>query len=204
MATGTPFAFGDGERSTEDGIGDVASVLGAVQLGGDGNSTGDDRDGGNDREFDPERHISRSHVNADGSFRRKRRRRGSGSAAPRSSANNNVSVDALTQMLIVVHAGLASVTKIKELELDTVEGKTLATAVANVAVEFDIPIDRKTQALVGLIVAGASIYGPRLYLYNERMKDVRKARKHGPTVVAMTGFGDQPNSSMYDAPLTTQ
>jgi len=71
---------------------------------------------------------------------------------------------------------LASVTKIEELSLDQTEGKTLAVALANVLAEFDIQPDPKVQAIVGLVVAGASIYGPRMYLYNERIK-AEKAKR---------------------------
>lgn len=203
------FSFGgSGEQPVTDTGGNV-DAFGAVHLGGgdsDGGSRGDtggSTGGGDDFTFDADRHISRDRTNADGSYRRKRVRGGRASAHSRApKAVNSASVDALTQTLIIVHAGLANFTKIREFEIDASEGKALATAVANVLVEFDIPIDSKTQAMVSLIVAGASIYGPRLYLYNERMKGQKKARAGTVVPIRPEGFG-APNGGMYteEAPV---
>lgn len=202
MAERPHFEFGDGTSPLAGGSSEtIDAALGATSLGGDdgGLSGGDNGGGGgsgDDRTFDAARHISINHRNADGSYTRKRRRRGSGggSTSRTSPANNSASVDALTQMLVVVHAGLASLTKIDELAIEESEGKSLATAIANALHEFGVPIDPKTQALVNLVVSGGMIYGPRMYLYNERMKQQKKERQHGPTVVQMVPEGFQPAS----------
>lgn len=159
---------------------DEGAAFGAVNFGDGGSDGGDggDSGGGDDFTFDPDRHISFDKRNADGSYRRKRKRKSGGNnegrttASPRSKtkADHSASIDALTNTLLIVHAGLASVTKIEELSLEPTEGKVLAQALANVLAEFDIQPDPKVQAIVGLIVAGGSIYGPRMYLYQERMK----------------------------------
>jgi len=174
---------GSGELDATGAGGTIDGELGAVSFD-TGNSSEPGDVGGDDFTFDPERHIGIDRTNADGSYRRKRKRKGGGNsesratAAPRSKtkADHSASIDALTNTLIIVHAGLASVTKIKELEIDPTEGKSLAVALANVLAEFDIQPDPKVQAIVGLVVAGASIYGPRMYLYNERMK-AEKAKR---------------------------
>lgn len=80
-------------------------------------------------------------------------------------------------MLVVVHAGLASLTKIKELEIDESEGKSLAVAVDNVLTEFDIKPDPKTQAIVQLVIAASMVYGPRAGLYMARTKQEKRERK---------------------------
>jgi hypothetical protein len=165
-----------------------ADSLGAVTLGD--NDTGGDS--GDDFTFDPERHISRDRTNADGSYRRKRRRKDGttrSTASPqrtKTRADYSASLDALSNTLMIVHAGLASVSKVPELEIDKEESKVLATSVANVLAEFDITPDPKAQAIVGLIIAMGSIYGPRMYLYNERMKIAKSPRK-GPAQVHPLG-----------------
>lgn len=188
------FSFGGGgEPSTGGGISSIAEQLGAVSLGGTGDTSGDaSGSSGGERDdtiYDPARHLNKQ--NGDGTWVRRQRafssrsRRGTSTGPRPTKAEDTASIDALTQMLMIVHAGLATVTKVRELKLDEDEGKTLATAVGNVMREFDIPIDRKTQAMVGLVVAGASIYGPRLYLYNERMKGQRKGPTEVPKVVTL-------------------
>lgn len=82
---------------------------------------------------------------------------------------------------------MASVSKVPEFEIEQTEAKTLAQALANVLAEFDIQPDPKVQAIVGLVVAAGSIYGPRMYLYNERVK-ADKAKKKTDNIVA---FGNQ-------------
>jgi len=180
---------GSGEHDATGASGTIDNELGAVGFDtgtGDDSGTGDS--GGDDFTFDPVRHLGPDRTNADGSFTRKRKRKSGGksesraTAAPRSKtkADHSASIDALTNTLIIVHAGLASVSKIKELEIDQTEGKSLAIALANVLAEFDIQPDPKVQAIVGLVVAGASIYGPRMYLYNERMKAEKAKRVPQP------------------------
>lgn len=165
-----------------------ADSLGAVSFGDDARG-----DSGDDTVFDPERHIGRDRVNADGSYRRKRRRK-DGSSKPSASTQrtktrtvNSASIDALSNMLMLVHAGLATMTKVHEFKLEDTESRLLASSVANVLIEFDITPDPKAQALVGLIMVGSTIYGPRMYLYNERMKEERAAKRQRPVMVHPMG-----------------
>lgn len=90
---------------------------------------------------------------------------------------------------MVIHAGLASVLKIPEIALARDEATPLAGSLASVLEEFDIPVDRKTQVIVGLIAVGAATYGPRFYLYNERMKrEKNKPANSTAKVVTIDGI----------------
>ena len=156
-----------------------ASFLG----GSDGGSSGASERDARGVEFDPDIHAGRDRRNADGSWSRKRgRRAGSGSsasAAPRSrtKADNQASVDGLASMLGVLHLGIAAATKTPELALKDDEAKNLAVATARVLEEFDIRPDPKIEAIVGLIIAGSSIYGPRAYFIMERKKKEAAERR---------------------------
>lgn len=166
-------------------VGDASSEqLGAVELSFDG---GSGSDGGGSGEFDPAIHVGRDKLNADGSYRRKRgRRAGSTNSASGSKtrADLKASVDSLSNVLMIVHAGLAATLKTPEIALDEAESKALAGGVTNVLEQFDIRPDPKVEAVVGLIVAASSIYGPKVYLYRERKKaeraeQIQRARDQG-------------------------
>lgn len=169
---------GDGSE-TIGGIGDNSDAIGAVGFDAGTGTDGGDYDA-NGTEFDPSIHIGRNKLNSDGSYRKKRQRRNggsgpaSGSRGAQTKANHTASVEFLGNTLLIVHAGLASFTKVKELEIDTDESQTLAKAVDNVLQHFEVAPDPKIQALIGLIVVAAGIYGPRFYLYNERVKSEKK------------------------------
>lgn len=153
--------------------------------GNDGDGPGRDNGDGDDYSFDPERHISRDKRNADGSYRRKRRRRGSlgGSEQPvkRSAggkkASVQASIDGLASALIVVHVGLAGITRTPELELDKDDADLLARSTANVLAEYDVVVDPKTAAIMGLLFAVGRVYGPKVALRNMRVKEAKQAAK---------------------------
>lgn len=180
--------FGGTAEPNDGDAGDVNDAnpgfLDASFLGGsDGaNSGGSERDA-RGVEFDPEQHSGRDKRNADGSWTRKRgRKSGSGSsasAAPRSrtKADNQASVDGLASMLGVLHLGIAAATKTPALALKDDEAKNLALATARVLEEFDIRPEPKIEAIVGLIIAGSSIYGPRAYFIMERRKKEAAERR---------------------------
>lgn len=177
---------GAGNGATEPVI--EPDSFGAFNVGGAGIGDGD-----GDTIFDPERHISRDKRNTDGTYRRKRRRRNGGSASgggsprqARTSADHKASVEGLTNMLLVVHMGLSGALKAPEMVLEDDEGKSLAVAISNVLNEFDIRPDPKIEALVGLGIIAAGIYGPRMYLIQERNKRAKK-EKTSPTIVTFPG-----------------
>lgn len=175
-----------GEQVGQSGDGgDIGNEAGF--LAGASAPTGGDRDSGGN-EFDPDIHVGRDKFNADGSYRRKRgRRTGSGdtgSSGRRKAgkgSDNQASVEALTRALMLVHTGIASATKMPELQLENGEAEILARASARVMEEFDIRPDPKIEAVIGLVIAAGTVYTPKVYFIRQRMKaerDERRSRSH--------------------------
>lgn len=77
-------------------------------------------------------------------------------------------------MIGFLHVGIAAATKTPELQLSDDESKLLATNVANVMDQFDIRPDPKTEAIVGLLIACGTIYGPRIYVIRARKMEERE------------------------------
>lgn len=153
---------------------DAAAGTGGTPGAGERDSAG--------TEFDASTHTG--NRNANGTWERRRgRKRGHGSnSGPRpkaSKADLNNAIDALTKTLVIVHAGIAGVTKMPELVIDDSEGRMLAAAAANVLEEFDLKPDPKTQAIVGLVIAGATVYGPRAVLIQMRRAQEKAEKQAG-------------------------
>lgn len=169
----------DGTSGDAERVGDSPSfslggfLSGATDGGTSGGGSGPDSDG-----FDPAIHSSRDSRNADGSFRRKRgRKAGSGaSSSTRSKTSSAASVDALTNILVILHAGISTATKTPEIAIDNDDATTLAKATANVLAEFDITPDPKVAAIVGLVVAAGTVYGPMAVSIRMRKDAERKQR----------------------------
>lgn len=64
--------------------------------------------------------------------------------------------------------GVAGVTNTPELMIDENEAEYLARSTANVLEQFDMKPDPKIQAIVGLIIAAGTVYGPRAYMIKSR------------------------------------
>lgn len=182
---------GSGEQSPSGGAtGGAGDEFGAIDFGSDngsGGTSGELDAAGN--AFDPAIHSGGR--NGNGEWRKRRGRKSSGTSSPRVSgkkASNSASLDALTNTLIIVHAGIASATKIPEMIIEDTEAKVLATAVADVLEQFDIQPDPKVQAIVGLVIAAGSVYGPRVYLIKERQKAQRKDKAKPAEIIP---FGPQ-------------
>lgn len=174
-----------GERVGDDasGIGSVASAPDFLTPGTVGSNDSDGGNGGSDSGtvgdgsgFDPDIHVGREHRNADGSYRKKRGRR-SGPSAPNKrgpKANSEAGIESLTRILTVLHIGIASATKTPEMALEEEEAKSLAGATSDVLKQFDIRPDPKVEALIGLAIVAGGIYGPRVYLIRERLKEEKE------------------------------
>lgn len=161
---------GSSDTTTSFDLGTPAPFLG----GNDGDSGGPNGGIGG-AEFDPDIHIGRDKLNADGSYRRKRgRKSGATAARSRSKADNQASIDGLTRVLSILHVGLASVSKTPELVLQDDEATMLAASTARVLEEFDIRPDPKIEAIIGLVTACGIVYGPRVYMITERKKRERE------------------------------
>ena len=72
---------------------------------------------------------------------------------------------------------MAGATKIDELKLSPEESKQLGNAVAEVNSHYNIMIDPKVMAWVGLSTTCVSIYAPRLAAYKFRAAAEEKKRK---------------------------
>lgn len=191
---------GAGFDAPNGAIGDAGSAdsgsggdeFGATSIGGTGDS------GGGDYTFDPDVHISITKRNANGTYRRKRQRkgtRGERTSSHRSKADISASIEGLSKTLMVIHIGLAEMTKTPELSLQQPESDALANSIANLLSEFDITPDPKVQAVIGLLMIGGMIYGPRMYLIRERLKNTDKPKgtvHHLRTVDNNTQVTDEP------------
>jgi hypothetical protein len=130
--------------------------------------------GGSGDDFDPAIHVGREQRNGDGSYTRKRGRKagsgtGSAKAGSRSSAADlKFAVENLSKTLVIIHSGIAAATQTPEMMIDSEEGDLLAKSAANVLEQFDMTPDPKLQAAVGMIVACAVVYGPRVALIRAR------------------------------------
>lgn len=168
---GPDFDAGTGLGGDQSAIGDA---FGSTNFG---DGPADPR--GGEFVFDPKRHISIDRRNADGTYRRKRQRRGSGGSSPaskRPKADLQASIDGLSKILLVMHIGLAEISKTPELVLQPTEGDALASSLANVGDQFDITPDPKVQAIIGLMMTAGMIYGSRMYNIRERLKNTDKPK----------------------------
>lgn len=169
----------DGDSA--DAFNAVAAPFLSANIGGGGadSAASNDRDSGG-ATFDANIHVARDRLNADGTYRRKRASGGRGdhSAGPRAKkrADNKTGIDGLTKMLYIMHLGIAQATQSPEMILTDDDAKMLAEASANVLSEFDIRPSPKAEAIVALVMAAGSIYGPRAYLIRERLKKAKPAK----------------------------
>lgn len=165
-----PFSLGEPDNG----------IVGTIEPGGEfGNSPdfGGSSDGGDDFTFDADRHIDPGKRNADGSYRRKRKRKSAGgtttSNRSQKGSRSQANIDGLTGVLLVVCAGLASVTKTPELEIDEGEGEKLARSYSTLMNEFNFQPNEKIAAIVGAVITTGYVFGPRMYLISERLKAER-------------------------------
>lgn len=166
----------DGGNEGENSL--AGSAISAPFLGGSGSDNGSIRDSSG-TEFDGSIHVGPDKFNGDGTFRKRRgRKAGSGNSGSKK-ANLSASLDALSTTLMLVHVGLASATKTPELELEEKEADTLAQATARVLEEFDFTPSPKVQAVVGLIVACGSIYGPKAIQIKMRWDAEKEVKEDG-------------------------
>ena len=82
--------------------------------------------------------------------------------------------------LVGIHTFLAGSLQIPELELQDEEAKKLAVAVANVGKYYNVKMDAKTQAWMGLIMCAGGIYGGRAVAIYARMNTDEKPKGTEP------------------------
>jgi hypothetical protein len=180
---------------------DAASGTGTASgdSGGTGGGTGSGGTARDSRgtEFDARIHSGPDQFNNDGTFAKRRgRKRGSnsggfgGSGSRAKASNLKDAVEGLTRTLVVLHVGIAAVSKTPELAIDEDEGRMLAAATANVMEEFDLKPDPKTQAIVGLVIAAGTVYGPRMVAIQ-----MRRLQERRETTADVNGTG---TAGVYD------
>jgi hypothetical protein len=101
----------------------------------------------------------------------------------------------LSRTLVIVHAGIAAATKCPEMEIDAEEGKILANASANVMAQFDLAPDPKTQAIIGLIMACGTVYGPRAFMI--RMRQAQERSEGAGTAGVYAADGSAAGTTTY-------
>lgn len=167
-------------------------------IGLDGNTSSESGDDGTAAAIDPadigSGDIERDEygnvkLKRDGTPAKRRGRKpgggGSGGSAGQPSAVNRASnnktviagVETLSQTLLIFHMGLANFMRFKGMELEKSESDALAASLANVMAQFDFAPDPRFTAIAGLVTTGATIYGPRAYLYREEVKEKKAAKK---------------------------
>jgi hypothetical protein len=114
------------------------------------------------------------------------KRRGGGRPKGSKNATGKQSTKEVSQdlsgLLLSAHAMLAAIVKTPELEIDEAEAKRLGDAVARVNREFGVQImSPKTAAVVNLIMAAGTVYGPRVIAMKNNSKR-RKAENVGATI----------------------
>ncbi len=77
--------------------------------------------------------------------------------------------------------GIANITGTPELMIDQEEGKLLAQATANLLEQFDLKPDPKIQAVIGLVMAAGTVYGPRAYMIRVRKAQEAKEKNNAGT-----------------------
>lgn len=177
-------------------------------FGGSNDSDGDDRT------FDPERHLGRDRVNADGTFRRKRKRKhGAGSSpGPRGSGEKTAthSVSAVEGVLFSIHGMLAASLSLPDLAISEAEANNLAKAVVEVQRHYPNSVfSPKVAAWLNLGMIAGAMYGPRVYNIRATLRQ-RNARPIGASAAppkAANGRGAktaQPSEPMISIDPITQ
>lgn len=192
MARGTSGPAGEYDGTDGAGSGAIVGTSEPIDprtidgsAGGIGSGIGGGSGGSGSDEFDPRIHVDPDKRNADGSYTRKRGRKtgsaGAGNNPQKKAADLKGSIDSLAKTLVVVHLGLANITNTPELVIDADESKLLANATANLLEQFDLKPDPKIQALIGLVMAAGTVYGPRAFMIRQRKLQEAKEKKDSGT-----------------------
>ena len=140
---------GDGNGpSSVDPI-SLASEYSIGGTGGDGSPDSDSRGNGGT-------------SGADASPGPRRRGRKPGSRNKAKATTDTLALDGLKSVLFAIHLSLATVINDSDWAIDESEAERLAKAFENVAAQYNVTMDPRTQAWFNLALAAGSIYGPRV------------------------------------------
>lgn len=157
----------DGSNDGKDG-GIGIETIDPTAIGGD--PTADGRDSGEPSKRGRGRPAGTTRKSNSGN-------NGSGrNGAPKTQTKNSGAIG-LEQIFFSIHMMMAGATKIEELKLSPEESKQLAAAVAEVNAHYNIAVDPKVMAWVGLTTTCVSIYAPRVASYKIRASFEEKKRK---------------------------
>jgi hypothetical protein len=106
---------------------------------------------------------------------KRKRGRPRGSTNKTSSAQRDIGIEGVANLLTIIHTALSAA--VPELELDEKEARSLALASTNVMRHYNIEQSEKAIAWTGLIGVLATVYGPRAFAIRLRKMKPR------PTVV---------------------
>lgn len=111
----------------------------------------------------------------------KRRGRKPGTRNKDAGEKSAVNINGIEKILYSIHAVLAGITKVPELELDEREAKDIANAIAGVSEQYMLTIDPKKAAWIDLARVVGVVYGPRGVSYYMRKKAEAAARPQPQT-----------------------
>ena len=101
---------------------------------------------------------------------------------PGSKNNGALSKESLARTLMLAHNVPAQLLQAPEWAIDKTESELLSSAIVDCLAAFDLPIDPRAEAVIGLLGACAIVYGPRVMI--ARGKKSQPARKGTPEIVA--------------------
>lgn len=107
---------------------------------------------------------------------------------PGSGTKKVVDKSALSKQLLFAHAVAAKITGIDDIAIDAGEAEILSSSIATLMQEYDIALSGKTAAMLGMIGSLAIVYGPRIVLINEKIKQT-KARKQAEKLMQVAANG---------------
>lgn len=88
-------------------------------------------------------------------------------------------------MLCGIHASLAAILGVQELELDRSEGRQMADAAKEVLKYYPVGLNPKSLAWINLTVVCSGIYGTRFMAWRNRMATEAEERRRAATPIRM-------------------
>lgn len=108
-------------------------------------------------------------------------------APRRRSGGTRANLDAVSKQVVGMHALIAHMSGIPELQISDPEGKALAEAALAVCDEYGLVLSGKTGAAIQLLAACGMVYAPRLVAIQRRMAAQREAAHSQESEPALDG-----------------
>lgn len=103
------------------------------------------------------------------------------------------SVETLSRLLLLVHTGLAAVTKTPELNLEKGEADLLAGPTADILAELNLTPDPRLEKAIAMITVCGIVYGPRAYNIRKRWEQENRERRARNIGSGRAGHPPAPN-----------